>query len=128
MLYIHVPLKLIKMGFKGSHLGAFCPFSHLSEKQTDFCFALFKSIFLRNRSLSNARWFYGKRRKIRKGNLHLTKNWLSRNETWCMADNYNYVCHVRAKGCLDSNFNQAVIDRISIFNKIAQNFTFSQKS
>ena len=42
--------------------------------------ALFISIFLRNRSLSDARWFYGKKRKIGKGNLYLTENWLSWNE------------------------------------------------
>ena len=39
-------------------------------------FALFISIFLRNRSLSNGRWFYGKR-KIGKGNLYLTENQLT---------------------------------------------------
>ena len=32
------------------------------------------------------------------GNLHLTSNRLSRNETWRAADNYNYMC---AKGFLD---------------------------
>ena len=31
-------------------------------------------IFLRNRSLSDARWFYGKKRKIGKGNLYITEN------------------------------------------------------
>ena len=39
-------------------------------------FTLFKSIFLRNRSLSNAKWFYGKKRKIWKGNLYLTENYV----------------------------------------------------
>ena len=47
---------------------------------------------------------------------------------WCVADNKNYMCHICAKGFLDSNFNLAVIDKISIFHKIAPNFTFSQKS
>ena len=28
---------------------------------------------------------------------------------WCAVDNYNYVCHICAKGFLDSNFNLAVI-------------------
>ena len=36
-------------------------------------FALFKSIFLRTRSLSNTRWFALKKRKVGKGNLYLTK-------------------------------------------------------
>ena len=30
--------------------------------------------------------------------------------------------HICAKGFLDSNFNSAVIDKISIFHEIAQNF------
>ena len=61
--------------------------------------------------------------KIGKGNLHLTENRLSRNKTWCAADNYNYVHHICVKGFLDSNFNQALIDKILIFLKIAPNFT-----
>ena len=59
--------------------------------------ALFKSIFLRNRSLSDARWFYGKKRKIGKGNLYLTENRLSWNEMWCTPDNHTYMCHTCAK-------------------------------
>ena len=31
------------------------------------------------------------------------------------ADNHNYICHICAKGFLDFNFNQAVIDKISNF-------------
>ena len=91
-------------------------------------FALFKSIFLRNRSLSNARWFYGKKSRIGKGNLHLTENRLSRNEMWCAVGNHDYMSLICAKGLLDSNFNYAVIDKISNFQEIAPNFTFSQKS
>ena len=38
------------------------------------------------------------------------------------------MCHISAKAFLDSNFNQAVIDKkISIFHEIAPNFTYSQK-
>ena len=33
-----------------------------------------------------------------------------------------------ATGVLDSNFNEAVIDKISNFHEIAPNFTYSQKS
>ena len=62
----------------------------LPKKVTSF--ALFKSIFLRNRSLSNARWFYSKKHKIWfKGYLYLTENQLRRNKMWCAADNHNYV-------------------------------------
>ena len=75
-------------------------------------FTLFKNVFLRNCFLSNGRWFYGKKRKIGKWNLHLTENLQSRNEMWCAADNHNYVCHICAKGIIDSNFNEAVIDKI----------------
>ena len=66
--------------------------------------ALFISIFLRNRSLSDARWFYGKKRKIGKGNLYLTENWLSWNEMYCATDNHNYRCHTCAKEFLNLSF------------------------
>ena len=45
---------------------------------------------------------------------------------WCAADNHNCMCHICAKGYLDSNFNKAVIDKISNFHEIAPNFTYSQ--
>ena len=54
--------------------------------------ALFISIFLRNRSLSDTGWFYGKKRKIGKGNLYLTENRLSWNEMCCASNNHNYIC------------------------------------
>ena len=28
-----------------------------------------------------------------------------RNKMWCAADNHNYLCHICAKGLLDSNFD-----------------------
>ena len=80
---------------------------------------------MRNRPLSNAKWFYGKKRKIGKGNLYLSENRSSWNEMCCAAVNHNYMCHIRAKEFLDSYFNQAVIDKISHFHEIAQNFTYS---
>ena len=60
-------------------------------------FALFKSIFLRNRSLSNARWFCGRKRKIGKGNLSLTENRLSINEMWYAEDDHNNMYHICEK-------------------------------
>ena len=39
---------------------------------------------------------------------------------WCAADNHNNMCHICAKGFSDSNFNSAVIDKISNLHKIAQ--------
>ena len=47
---------------------------------------------------------------------------------WCASDNQSNMCHVCAKELLDSNFNQAVIDKISIFQEIAPNFTYLQAS
>ena len=67
-------------------------------------FSLFKGIFSKNVSLSNARWFYGKKQKIEKGNLYLTKNLLSRNKIWCGVDNHNYMSHICAKRLLDKKF------------------------
>ena len=75
--------------------------------------------------------FYGKNAKIGKGNLYLTENRLSGNEMWCAIENHNYMCQICAKGVLDSNFNQAVMDKISNFQEIVpnftSNFTYSQK-
>ena len=47
---------------------------------------------------------------------------------WRAADIHNNICHICAKEFLDSNFNQASIDKISHFPEIAPNFTYSQKS
>ena len=47
---------------------------------------------------------------------------------WYAEDTHSYMCHICAKGFLDSKFNNAVIDKISIFHEIAPNFTFLQKS
>ena len=59
--------------------------------------ALFISIFLRNQSLSNARWFYSKKRKIGKGDLYLTENRLNWSEMCCASYNWNYMYHTCAK-------------------------------
>ena len=95
-----------QIGLKGSQLGAFCPqaivycylefklrylknlklfsirvkelFELIVLRNRRRVFALFKSILLRNRSLSNGSWFYGKKRKIGKTNLYSTENRLSR--------------------------------------------------
>ena len=63
--------------------------------------------------------FAVKQRKIRKGNLYLTENWLSRNEMWCATDNHNNMCPICAKVLLDSNFNQAVIYKLEFFRPTA---------
>ena len=61
------------------------------------------------------RSFYGKKRNIWKGNLYLTEN----RETKCFAQyNRNHMCHMCAKGFLDSNLNLAIIDKILFFLKL----------
>ena len=45
-----------------------------------------------------------------------------------MCDNNDYMCHPCSKGFLNSNLNEAIIDKLLIFNEIAPNFTYSQKS
>ena len=42
----------------------------------------------------------------------------------CAADNHNYMCHTCPKEFLDLNFNEAVIDKMSIFHEIAPNSTY----
>ena len=91
----------------------------LWKKKRRRVFALFKSIFLRNRSLCNAGWFYGKKRKIGKGNLYLTENRLSENEMCCASDNHNYMCHTCAKELLDLWIKQ-LLTKYQIFTKLAQ--------
>ena len=91
------------------------------QKKRRQVFVLSKSIFLRNRSLSNARWFYGKKHKIGKGNLYLTENWLSSNEMCCAADNHNYMCHTCAKELLDLNLKiKQLLTKYRIFMKLPQ--------
>ena len=49
----------------------------------------------------------------------------------CAVDDHNNMCHIgeiNKKKLLDSNFNEAVICKISHFNEIAPNFTYSQKN
>ena len=70
----------------------------LRKKKGRRVFALFITFLLRNRSLSNARWFYVKKRNIQKGNLYLTENRLERYEIWFAEDNHSCMCHIREKG------------------------------
>ena len=82
--------------------------------------ALFISIFLRNRSLSDARWFYGKKHKIGKGNLHLTKNRLSWNEMCCASDNHKlYVTHVQKNFKIRATIKQ-LLTKYQIFTILPQ--------
>ena len=42
---------------------------------------------------------------------------------WCAEDDYSYRRHICAKGFLDSNFDLAVLDKMSIFHEIGPNLT-----
>ena len=69
--------------------------------------------------------FTAKNGKSGKRNLYVTENQLRRDKIWCEADNNNNsMCHICAKELYDLNFNQAVIYKISNFNKIAPNLTY----
>ena len=57
----------------------------------------------------------------------MIENQAGRNKILCSQDNLSYMCHIRTKGFLNSNFNEALIDKISIFQEIVPNFTYSQK-
>ena len=66
--------------------------------------ALFISIFSKNRSFSDARWFYGKKLKIGMGSLYLTENRLSWNEMYCASDDHNYTACVNKSASLKEHF------------------------
>ena len=103
-LHYHKNLKLFSIRVKELFEPIVLP-KKKKKKKRQQVFALFKSIFLRNQSLSNTRWFYGKKCKIGKGNLYLTENWLSWNKMCCTAINHNYMCHTCAKEFSDLNFS-----------------------
>ena len=89
-------------------------------KKRQWVLALFISIFLRNRSLSDARWFCGKKRKIGKGNLYLTENGLSWNVMCCASDNHNYMRHTCAKEFLNRASIKKLLTKYQIFTILPQ--------
>ena len=46
---------------------------------------------------------------------------------WGAAGNHNYICHICAKGSLNLNFDQTVIDKISNFPKNCPKFSHIYK-
>ena len=50
------------------------------------------------------------------GNLYLSDI----NEIWYAEDDNRYVCHTRAKGFLDSNLNEVIMEKYKIFKKLPQ--------
>ena len=59
--------------------------------------------------------------------MYLNKNRFDGNEICCAGDNYNHMSNIFAEKFLDTNFGQAVSGKISIFQDIVPNFTYSQK-
>ena len=55
--------------------------------------------------------------------MYLTKSQLSRDEISCAKDKHICMSNIYAKEFSDWKFNEAVIDKKSIFQEIAQNFT-----
>ena len=96
-------------------------------KKSRRVFVLFKSTFFRNRSFSNASWFYSKNRKIWKGNLYLTENRFSRNEMWCAVVNHNHMYHMR-KGIFRFVLLLGSYWQNIIFQEIAPNCTYKNCS
>ena len=52
--------------------------------------------------------------------MYLTENRFGRKKMSCTEENHSNKCHMYAKGFLDANSNEAVIDKISIFTKLPQ--------
>ena len=65
--------------------------------------------------------------KIGKGNLYLAKPQFGAQEINCAEDNDSYIVYMCTKEFSYSNFKEAVIGKISIFQEIPQNFTYLQK-
>ena len=94
-------------------------------------FTLFKSILLRNRSLSikKVKWFCAQKREIGKGNLKLTKIRPGINEFCCTEDDHNYLSNMCAKKKILS-FELAkhwFFKILPQIQKIHQNFNFLQQ-
>ena len=51
---------------------------------------------------------------------------MGRDKIWCVEDNHNNMSNMCAIEYLDSNFYKAVINKISTFQEIAPNVTYSQ--
>ena len=61
------------------------------------------------------------------GKSALANNRFGRKEICCTGDDHNYMSNMCAKELPDLNFNLSVIGKISIFQQIVPNFTYSQK-
>ena len=75
---------------------------------------------MRNQSLSNAKWFYVKKRKIGKEYLYSTKNQLSENEMWGVADDLNDTCHTCTKDSWIRTLIKQLLTKYQLFTKLPQ--------
>ena len=97
-------------------------------RKGDGVLSLFISIFLGNRSLSDARWFYCKKTENWKGNLYLIENWLIWNE-YAVLQIITIICvtHVQKNFQIQVSIKQ-LLTKYQIFLILPKNLTFSQKS
>ena len=86
------------------------------EKPTGF--ALFNSFFLEQLIFEYD--FTFKKREIGEQNLYSTQKRLGRDDIYCVEDNHSQVCRMCAKGLLDSNFDETVIEKYNFFKKLPQ--------
>ena len=100
-------------------------FTKKKKKESDRFFAIFKSIFLKNRSLSNAWWWFCGKTQNWEGNLYFTENRLSRNEMRRASDNH-IMCHICAKELSDRTLIKQLFTKYNFFKEIAPNFTYSK--
>ena len=80
-------------------------YSFAKKKQSDGFLLFLKAFSWETNLWVTLDAFTVKKRKIGKGNLNLTENWLSKNKIRCKSDSHNNMCHICAKELLDSNFN-----------------------
>ena len=74
--------------------------------------------------MSEVALFFEKMHKVFKNKAQRCSTPLSKDEMWCTADNDNDMRYTCANGFLYSNFNEAVINKISNFLEIAPNRNF----
>ena len=115
LVFCHLELKLCYL----KNLNLFSiTVKKLFERMVDDEFWIFLKAFSweTDINLSNARWFYSKKpRKIGKGNLHFTENWLSINEIWCAVYICNHMCHKCGKGVLVRTLIKQLLTKYHFF-------------
>ena len=93
-------------------------------RKGDWCLLIFKSI-----SWETDLWVTQGDFALNSAKLgrEVTKNQFSKNEICSAEDNHSCMSNMYANEFSDLKFISAVIDEISIFQKIAPNFTYSKQ-